>query len=115
MCSEAALKGEERVWEVGCKSGGKVRGYDVRVVESRWGGKSECGVRYGGGVCSLKGVDEVSGMGSSAAEGGKVGSNGSGPVRALSFGVEGGRRRFEREDVEGCGIRLGEDGCEFFG
>ena len=68
--SEAALKGEERVRSVGRKGGGEVGRCDVKVVEGRWGGKGECGVKYGGGVCSMERVDEVSGMGSSAAEGG---------------------------------------------
>ena len=109
------MESEEGVWGGGCKGGGKVRGYDVRVVEGRWGEEGEGGVRYGGGVCLAEGVDEVPGMFSSAAEGGKVGSDGSGPVWALSFGVEGGWRRFERKSVEGHGVRLGEDGGELLG
>ena len=63
----------------------------------------------------MKRVDEVSDMGSSAEEGGKVGSNGSGPVGALGFGVKGRWGRFEREGIEGCSIGLCEDGCELFG
>ena len=62
-----------------------------------------------------QGVDEVPGVSGSAAEGGEVSSNGSGPVWALGFGVEDGRGRFEREGMEGCCVRFGENVGELFG
>ncbi len=48
------------------------------------------------GAHDAQGVNEVSGVGGSGAGGGKVRSNGPGPIWALGFGVEDGGGRFER-------------------
>lgn len=108
------MKGSERVRGRGGKDGGEVGRYDVRVVESGRGEEGEGVVGDGGGACFAKGVDEVSSMCGSLAEGGEVGPNGPGPVRAVGLGVEGGGRRFEGEGGEGCGVRLSEDKSELF-
>ena len=53
-------------------------------------------------------VYEVSGVNGSVAQCGQIGADGSGPVRAMCSGVEGGGRGFEREGVQGCGVGVGE-------
>ena len=84
------------------------------MVKRRGGKKGEGVVGDVRRACFAQGVDEVSGVSGSVAEGGKVSSNGSWPVWALGFGVEDGRGRFERESKEGCCVRSGENESELF-
>ena len=58
------------------------------------------GIVCGGEVaCFVNSVYEVSGVNGSVAQGGQIGADGSGPVRAMCSGVEGGGGGFEREGV----------------